>query len=77
VRTPADAERSFEACLDSYLEDLKVRRYSRSYGALAAFALGRLVEHLPRKRRRKNNFTFPERERGCSSMQAVPDVGVA
>ena len=46
MRTPADAERSFEACLNSYLDDLRVRRYSRSYRALAAFALGRLSEHL-------------------------------
>ena len=32
---------------------------------------------LRTKGRRKNRFTSPERERGCSSMQAVPDVGVA
>ena len=46
MRIRAGAERSFQACLHSYLDDLKVRRYSRSYRALAAFALGRLSEHL-------------------------------
>ena len=51
MRIPADAERSFQACLHSYLDDLKVRRYSRSYRALAAFALGRLAEHLASRTR--------------------------
>lgn len=49
--TRAAADRTFEGCLSSFLEELRVQRCSRSYQALGALALRRLSRHLPSRAR--------------------------